>query len=154
MSADAVVGEAAPAKPPTTELGEEHNLLKLTCGKWKVDCTFIMDGEESKCTSDNVIREMVIGGRFMRETFKMDFMGEPYHGEQIVGFYDGCFQATYIDTMGNGIYTYKGAKDEAPLVKLPDGKAVMTVYSAEPVKDYMTGRLKKTRQRYRCDVRE
>jgi len=131
--------EATTAVPPDNSIGKEHELLKSTVGKWQVDCLFIMGGQEMKEVG-HVEREMVIGGRFLRETFKCSFGGQPFEGEMMLGFFEGVFQSTWCDTSSNHLYIHTG--------KFVKGSTTDFELGGEPFKDMMSGKLKTTRQHH------
>ena len=63
--------------------------------------------------------EPLLGGRYIRERFKGDMMGQAFEGESTTGF-DNVkrqFVTTWLDSMSTGIMTMKGSIS-------PDGKTL------------------------------
>ena len=127
-------------RPPSTELGKEHELLRKTCGKFKAECTFkYEDGKESVYEGE-AYRDMILGGRFLHEKFLGNFGGKQFEGHMLIGCTDGEFEVTWADTTSNQIYVSWGRF-------LEGSSCEFEVVSRDPFREDMTGRLKKTRQR-------
>ena len=63
--------------------------------------------------------EPVFGGRFIRERFKADMMGQPFEGESTTGYDNNKkqFVSTFIDSMSTGMTHMKGSIS-------PDGRTL------------------------------
>jgi len=86
--------------------GPEHAELARMAGMWDVDTTAWMAPGAPPTRSTMTARfEMLLGGRFLKETITGDFDGMPFEGVGIVGFDNGTRQhvMTWYDTMGTGI---------------------------------------------------
>jgi hypothetical protein len=71
----------------------------------------------------------VLGGRFVRQDFTGDMMGQPFHGVGYTGYdnFKGQFVSTWMDDMSTGVMTSAGAADK-------DGKSVtLTGLMDEPM---------------------
>ena len=95
---------------------EAHKVLEPLAGKWTYTAKFWMDPskapEESAGTSE---AEMIYGGRFLKETVRGTWMGEPFEGTGYTG-HDNVkqeYQSVWIDGMGTAIMTSSGAYDAA-----------------------------------------
>lgn len=111
----------AAAQPPADEmadmaavpLGPEHDMLKDFEGKWKARMQMFMDGEvmESEGTMTNTL---VLDGRFLRQDFKSELMGQPFKGLGYWGYDRASKQwvTSWMDTWNTGMMTSdKGAYD-------------------------------------------
>lgn len=105
---------AAMAKLATPD--EHHEELGKMVGQWKAHASFIMDPaappEQSEGTMDV---EWVLGGRYIKSTFKTDFMGQPFEGLAYSG-YDiahGNYVGIWMDTMSTKITYTEGNHDES-----------------------------------------
>ena len=83
-----------------------HEVLKSFVGSWKANVKMWMDPkatpEESEGTSE---AKMIMGGRFLEQTFNGTFMGGPFEGRGIYG-YDNMRQeytGLWFDSMATGI---------------------------------------------------
>lgn len=91
--------------------GEMHEMLAGDAGEWNAEITHWADPsappEKAKGTE---VCKMVMGGRYLKISFKGEIMGEPYNGTGVMG-YDNAkkeFFATWIDDMGTGIMVTRG----------------------------------------------
>lgn len=77
--------------------GSEHEFFKKLAGKWSTNATFWKDPsakpEITKGIADN---RLVLGGRFLQQSFKGKFMGQTFEGMGMLG-YDNV-QKSYIST--------------------------------------------------------
>jgi len=108
--------------------GTEHGYLAETVGSWDISSMMLMDPgmplEQASATSEIT---MILGGRFMHETFKMDFMGMPFEGNLLMGYNHVTkqYQSIWVDSMTTGMSMATG-------VRLEDGSFDMngTMYDA------------------------
>jgi hypothetical protein len=126
-----------PTNPPNVELGKEHEMFAKNCGKWIADCSFFYQGKEDKNTA-TVTREMILGGRFLKEIFTTDMGGFKFEGEMLLGASEGKYQGIWIDNMSNRIFYSTG--------KLVDGTEDTVELITEPTKDFHSGKMKTMRQ--------
>ena len=99
-----------------TSPGAAHKVLEPLAGKWTYASKFWMNAEgpaeESTGSSDN---ELVFGGRFLKETVKGTWNGEPFEGVGYTG-YDNIkaeYESNWIDGAATGIMNSSGQYDAA-----------------------------------------
>jgi hypothetical protein len=88
-------------------------------------------------SSGTATYEMVLGGRYLKEKVKSEWMGQPFEGEGCTG-YDNlkkAYVSTWIDNMGTGIMISEGEWNPATKTYTWQGEYV----------DAMTGKPKKMR---------
>lgn len=117
-------GKAIPASASTMEAkwkeygtpGPEHKVLDARTGKWDVAIKMFEPGstaaQESKGTCE---AKWILGGRFMQETAKGQWMGQPFEGIGTVG-YDNLkdkYVSSWVDNMGTGVMVAEGTYDAA-----------------------------------------
>lgn len=67
--------------------GEAHAQLAKTAGEFTVDGKMWMGpGQDAMPTTATASRKMVLGGRYLIEEYKSDFMGMPFEGMLIQGY--------------------------------------------------------------------
>lgn len=93
--------------------GEPHQKLARMAGDWDVAVTMYTMGPEPTTMEAEAHSEMILGGRFLRETFQGDFMGQPFTGWNLTGYDNvtGRYQAVWVDNMSTGIYHYTGSME-------------------------------------------
>lgn len=111
--------------------GEHHAELDKMCGEWTAHASFVMDpaAPPEKSTGSMTI-EPVLGGRYFRGEFKMDFMGQPFEGLAYSG-YDVAHEqyvSVWMDTMSTKITYLEGNRNE-------DGDMVMKGTATTPMGD-------------------
>ncbi len=96
--------------------GEEHERLARLAGKYSLHVKFWpapgAPAVESPASSE---LKMVLGGRYLIEEWSGTYMGQPMSGIGTYG-YDNVEQqyvASWMDTMGTGIFKMSGAFDPA-----------------------------------------
>lgn len=104
--------------------GENHKHLQPLIGSWNTSTKIWMGGPgtppmETKGTAQC---RWVLGGRFVQEVYKGEFMGQPYEGLGMTGYdnFKNMYIASWADTAGTQLLTSKGQRD-------PSGK-VFTFY--------------------------
>ena len=124
--------------------GEPHEELAASVGTWETTVRWWMDpSSEPMVSTGTARREMIFGGRYLRETFEGQMMGEAFTGQGINGYNNvtGEYESIWIDNMSTGIYTYRGQKEDGRLVlrgeyKDPvSGQVVKTKGIVETVSD-------------------
>jgi hypothetical protein len=114
--------------------GAEHEHLAASAGQWKVDATMWMDPKAPPMESQGVAsRRMIMGGRYLIEEYKSEFMGMPFEGMLLQG-YDNLKQehwGIWVDNMStwpsistgrrdaNGALTYTGLMHD---ISTPGGR--------------------------------
>ena len=119
--------------------GPNHDLLKPLIGEWQADVKFKMAPDAPEQTSSGFTKnELFLGGRFIKQDYGGDFMGQPFHGLGLIG-YDNVkkkFIAVWADEMSTSIIMAEGTADAA-------GK-VITFNGSYP--DPMSGQTKQYKQ--------
>lgn len=91
--------------------GDEHAWLAEMAGTWNVESTMWMEpGAEPTTSEGTVEREMILGGRVLRETFSGTAMGQPFEGVAHVGYDNvtGTWWNAWTDNMTTGLSTGEG----------------------------------------------
>jgi len=128
-----------PALPQPDAPGKVHKQMEPLAGKWDVDITYVMMGQEHKgkvsCEAN-----WMLDGRFLRQEYHSNVMGKPYTVIQHLG-YDNRKKKTIelmMDNMSTGLLLNEGTMSE-------DGK---TITNHGEMKDPMTGKTVKLRTVY------
>ena len=111
--------------------GEHHEELMKTVGEWNAKASFIMDPAAPPTESTGTMSiESVLGGRFVKCDFSMDFMGLPFEGLSYAGYdnYHKQYVSIWMDTMSTKITFLEGNHDK-------DGALVMEGISTTPMGD-------------------
>ena len=119
--------------------GPMHEMMAKTAGDWKTTIKFWMDpAGEPMVTEGTSKAEMILGGRYLKETSNSTVMGMPMEGMSITGYdnFTKEFTSIWIDNMGTGTTVAKGTYDEATKTVTLHGSMV----------DPMTGKDIKYRQ--------
>ncbi len=119
--------------------GPNHRLLNYCIGEWQVTVRHWMQpGQESPPSTGICVNEWVLGGRFVKTTYKGSFMHMPFEGIGYTG-YDKVthkFVSTWMDNMGTGIMRQIGTYD--PQKKLFTYTSEMRQPTGEMVKQVET----------------
>lgn len=101
--------------------GEMHKMLAMDEGEWNAEITYWADpSAPPQKASGTETCKMVMGGRYLKISFKGEFMGEPYIGQGFLG-YDNAkkeFFSTWIDDMGTGVMVTRGTAGEGDSVEM------------------------------------
>ncbi len=156
----------------TAAPGPEHKHMQVLVGKWKTTSKHWMEpGAEPSVSEGTCTNEWILGGRYLRATYKADFMGQPFQGEGISG-YDRAqkrYFNIWIDNMStqpmmdagsydesSKTFNYKGhfvmpemgkVKSRTVLRVIDNNKHVMVMYHAMPGQDEMTKVMELTYER-------
>ena len=94
----------------------EHEALKYFAGRWKVESKmWAAPGAPATESVNTNAGEMILGGRYVRLSYKGEMMGQPFEGLQISG-YDNIAKAYatfWIDNSSTSFYLLKGTYDAA-----------------------------------------
>lgn len=96
--------------------GEYHEMLDFFAGTWDAQSTFWMDPDQPPMEMEGTMEfEWILGGRYLKETLKSGFMGEPFEGLGFWGYDNttGKFVGAWMDTMNTGIMASTGSVDES-----------------------------------------
>jgi hypothetical protein len=93
-----------------------HEVLNYFVGRWKVESKMwaVPGAPPSESVNTNA-GERILGGRYVRLSYKGTMMGQPFEGLQISG-YDNTAQAYttfWIDDSSTSFYLLKGSYDAA-----------------------------------------
>ncbi len=122
--------------------GPNHQLLNYCVGQWQTTVRHWMTpGQESEPGEGICVNEWVLGGRYVKTTYKGSFMNMPFEGLGYTG-YDNVtrqFVSTWMDSMGTGIMQQTGTYD--PAKKLFTYKSQMLQPTGELVRQIETIRI-------------
>lgn len=112
--------------------GPVHQSFAKMSGNWKAVVTmFDPSGKEMK-SEGTAVYEMILGGRYLKTSFKSTMMGMPFEGMGLDA-YDNATKEyinVWVDNMSTGLMYMKGKQDE---------KTNSVVYSGSTV-DPMSGK--------------
>lgn len=93
--------------------GPPHELLARTAGTWDVTVKMYM-GPEPTVSEATSTTEVLMGGRWVRETVEGAFMGQPFHGVGVTGYNNTAerYEATWYDNTSTTLYFYTGEASE------------------------------------------
>jgi len=117
--------------------GEVHQGFAKMAGDWKATVKMFGPSGEEMSSEATANLEMILGGRFMKSSFKGTAMGMPFEGMGLDGYNNITkeYWSTWVDNTGTGIMLMIGKWDEAT-------KSVIYVGSAT---DPMTGKEQPTK---------
>lgn len=73
--------------PAWTKKTDEHEAMKKRVGEWNVKTKWWMDPSAPPKEGTATTRaELILGGYYLQETFKADFMGQPFEGRHLLGY--------------------------------------------------------------------
>ncbi len=96
--------------------GDAHRHLASQAGDWDFVGKFWMEpGAPPQESKGHSSREMILGGRVLRESITSEMMGMPFQGLGMTGFDNvtGRFWSTWNDNMSTGVMTSEGTCDAA-----------------------------------------
>jgi hypothetical protein len=100
--------------------GEPHKRLAKLEGSWITKSKGWMEPDKPPVESSGTCEQrLILGGRYLRQEYTGDMMGQPYTGIYILGYdnHTKKYQSVWIDTMSTGVYFFEG-------VASPDGKVI------------------------------
>ena len=107
MSEEAMMAQWQKAMTPAAG----HARLMPMVGSWKATTTFTMaPGAPEQVSKGTSVHRLVLGGRFLEQTYKGTSMGMPFEGIGFTG-YDNVQQryvGTWMDTFGTGVMSCLG----------------------------------------------
>jgi len=106
--------------------GAMHKKLDFMTGSWNVKSSYwMMPGDQTPTTTSGSAEfKWMLGGRFLMEDYKGEFMGKPMTGMGING-YDNLrkkYSGVWIDDMGTVISTMDGNFDQSGKILTLYGK--------------------------------
>jgi hypothetical protein len=100
--------------------GEPHKLLAKLEGSYTTRSRGWMEPDKPPVESSGTCEQrMILGGRYLRQEYSGDMMGQPYTGINILGYdnHTKKYQSVWIDTMSTGVYFFEGTAGK-------DGKVI------------------------------
>ena len=103
--------------------GEPHEKLQQLAGNWKATAEFHMPDGQAMTSTGQSKAEMVLGGRFLREEYSGDMMGQPFKGVSFTGYDNvtGQYQSLWMDEMSTGMYYSTGTAEGDTLTFTGEG---------------------------------
>ena len=95
--------------------GEHHAELAKAAGTWDVVTKMYMSpGAEATDSPAHAESKMILGGRYLMEEFKSEFMGQPFDGVLLSGYDNlhGEYFSIWLDTMSTWPSVVRGKKDK------------------------------------------
>lgn len=92
--------------------GEAHAFLARMEGNWTATVKMWMDPSGEPTVSEATSKqEMMLDGRFLHESVKGEFMGQPFHGMGLTGYNNvtGKYESMWIDNMSTAVQRYEGS---------------------------------------------
>jgi hypothetical protein len=106
--------------------GEAHKKLDNLVGSWDIATTIWMDGPDQPPTTGKGTAELkwVLGGRFLQQETKGEYMGMPTAGMGFNGYdnLDKKYTMFWIDNTATAVYTAEGIFDKSGKVLTMYGK--------------------------------
>jgi hypothetical protein len=97
------------------KVGPHHQRFQAMVGQWTTKSTYTPTGTDKPVTSDGTAAfELLMGGRFLQQTFRGEFHGMPFEGLGLSG-YDNAqkkYVGIWIDNFGTGMMRVEGTVDE------------------------------------------
>lgn len=93
--------------------GPQHQALTSRAGSWRVEGMMWMEpGADAMPMKATARTEVLIGGRYIVEEFKSDFMGMPFEGRLLQGFdnVSGEYWSVWTDNMSTNSYISRGTE--------------------------------------------
>jgi hypothetical protein len=101
-----------------------HEVLKSLVGNWKAHVKFWMDPKEEAQESDGTSETaLIMGGRFVEQSYHGSIMGQPFEGRAIYG-YDNLrkeYTGLWLDNFATGIMVSAGKYDPAAKTLTEEG---------------------------------
>jgi len=101
--------------------GDAHKQLAARVGTWNVHATMHMAPGAPEMVMESVASaEMILGGRYLVESVKGSFMGQPFEGQNTLGFNNSTEEwfSIWIDNMGTGFASAAGKAREDGTVSM------------------------------------
>lgn len=133
-------GGAPPDMPPEMQAmmeawqesmapGEPHEYLAELAGSWKITTkTWMAPGAEPQVSEGTAEREMILGGRYLKEHVTGTVMGMPFEGYALSGYDNakGKYWGTWVDNLSTGLLTMEGERDGDSFTWHAEGSDPMT----------------------------
>jgi hypothetical protein len=98
---------------PPVERGPEHKVLESLVGTWDAKVKLYLDPKKPMESAGVMTRSMILGGNFLQESFKGEFIGKNFAGLGIIGFDANKkkFVTNWCDSMSTSMTTTHGTYD-------------------------------------------
>lgn len=115
--------------------GPEHAILASDAGTWDATVEFWMAPNTPPSISKGVNEGRLLGGFWLLDDFKSEFMGQPFEGRGTTGYDAGKkkYVGTWVDSMSPGLNTSESTWDATTKMMSgynegpgPDGKLMKT----------------------------
>ena len=97
------------------KVGPQHKRLRKMAGVWSTESkSFYPDPENPTISKGMSTFKVLLGGRFVQQTFKGEYGGQPFQGMGLSG-YDNAkkkYVGSWVDSMGTSIMASEGTFDE------------------------------------------
>jgi Protein of unknown function (DUF1579) len=95
--------------------GPVHQGFAKMSGNWKASVTVFDPSGQSMQSDATAMFEMILGGRYMKSSFKGTMMGMPFEGMGLDAYDNATkeYISTWVDNMGTGLMYMKGKWDDA-----------------------------------------
>ena len=133
--ADAAQDEMMKAMMAAGAPGPHHAFFKGMVGKWKTSNKMFM-GPEPTITEGTAEFELIMDGRFLKQTYTSTLMGMPFVGNGLMG-YDNMAKkhvGFWIDNMGTSMYTSAGDTCDAEHKHMTATMSYLDPMTGEPAK--------------------
>ena len=104
-----------------------HEGFKRLVGKWNTEMTCYMPDSPTTPTKGEATFRLLLGGRFVQQSFQGELEGKRFQGLGICG-YDNAqkkYVSIWIDNMGTGIMQSSGTLDEKTHVMTEMGESIL-----------------------------
>jgi hypothetical protein len=94
--------------------GEQQEWLSQMAGDWVyTQSTWTEPGKDPVVSQGKAQNTMLLGGRYLRETYSGTNMGMPFQGENTLSHnnIDGKWYMSWIDNMGTGVMSGSGVRE-------------------------------------------
>lgn len=124
----------------SVKLGKPHTFFKDYVGEWNTTTRLWMAGPDAAPTEEagTAKFELLMGGRYLKQTWSGTMMGMPVEGIGYNGFDNNrkLFVSIWMDTMSTGFLKITGnlSKDGRMLTQVGEMDEVMTGEIGKPVK--------------------
>jgi hypothetical protein len=92
-------------------LGPQHERFKRFVGEWDAEAkNFEKSPDQPQVTPGHARMELLLGGRFLRQTFTGEFDGKKFEGQGLSGFNNSSrqYEGVWMDNFGTGIMRTTG----------------------------------------------
>ncbi|MBP9854189.1 MAG: DUF1579 domain-containing protein [Candidatus Omnitrophica bacterium] len=103
---------------------KNHDVLKALTGNWKADVKIWMNPSGPQEFEGISKTQMILGGRFLEQTFHATMMGQPFEGRGIWGYNNLTkeYSGIWIDNKSTGTMISSGKYNSASKTLTEEGK--------------------------------